>query len=285
VFPSPNCMKFIRLRRNKTALLTIEFKFHCPPDPLLPPSQPQEPIFILLTHRNNIETPLLSLIQAHITERIKSKKNLAVPAWVKSLVCPHPDDPDSFTHPQCLMTVQVDPCLTLGSRQKLGYYRFDHSQKLSVLLRNTHFVEYPTIEIWEEFHGLLIDTQGTVTHPVEEERKPKRRKLNRKAGKLAINGLLGGYGSDEEAEKAEEQAAAAADNRNILSLLGGYMGSDDEEEASAANSDLDADAEAEDDDELELDPAVLLELMRQARGSERGEEDTIDWGDSDEESE
>jgi hypothetical protein len=187
------------------------------------------------------------------------------------------------------MTAYVDPLINFGSRPKLGYYRLDHSQKLSILLQNTHFVEYPTIEVWEEFRGVVVDMQGAVTHAAEEERKPKRRKLNLKAGKLAINGLLGGYGSDEE---VEEEAQVLAADGNVLSMLGGYMGSDDDDD----NDDNDVrkvnpdpgllDTEGEDEDEIEFDPEVLLELMRQVQGSNRGsEDDMVDWGESDEEPE
>lgn len=261
--------------RNKTALLTIEFKFHRPLDPLAPSSQPREPPFVMLTHRNSMQMPLVTLVQTHVLERIKSKKDGACPAWVKSLVCPDPDDPSSFTPPQCVMTAQLDPLLP-GPRPKAGYYQFDTTRTLADLLRKTEFVEFPTLEIWEEFKGTIVDTQGTVTHQGEEERKPKRRKLDPKAGRKAISGLLGGYGSDEDNEPAETQ--------NVLSLLGGYAGSDDDED-NDADGDPDVDAEGETDDELEMEPAVLLDLMRQVQGNdqwtrENVEEDVVDWGDS-----
>jgi hypothetical protein len=86
---------------------------------------------------------------------------------------------------------------------------------------NTHFVVFPTIEIWEEFHGSLVDKQGSVTRFAEEElRKPKRIKWDPKAGKKANCGLLGGYGS--EGEEGEMNV------NNVLETLGGYMESDDD---------------------------------------------------------
>jgi len=74
---------------------------------------------------------------------------------------------------------------------------------------------------------------------------------------LAINGLLGDYGSED--DEQEEEAP------NVLAALDNYAESDDG------------------DGEGELDPAMLLDLMRQARGEWAVEEDDIvDWEDYDE---
>ena len=127
------------------------------------------------------------------------------------------------------------------------------------LLRHTHFVEFPTIEIWEEFQGIIVDAQGVVRQP-EDERQPKRRKLNPKAGRLAINGLLGEYGSEE-----EEQAP------NILAALDNYAESADDDGLNGSD----------DEGEVEIDPAVFLDLLRQARDETVVEDDIVDWGDYD----
>jgi hypothetical protein len=232
--------------------LTIEFKFHKPANPFAP-SQPCEQPFILITHKNNIKSSLLTLIRSHLG-RNHSKKESSYPEWAKCLVNPDPDDdPESFTNPQCVMQAMI-------SHQLRGpaYYSFDPTQPFINLLRHTHFVEYPTIEVWEEFQGIIIDAQGVVRQS-EDERQPKRRKLNPKAGRLAINGLLGDYGSEEE-EEGEEEAS------NMLAALDNY-------------------AESDDEGEVEIDPAVLLDLMRQARDKTAVEEDIVDWGDYDSEQE
>ncbi|KAJ6627552.1 hypothetical protein B0H10DRAFT_2210459 [Mycena sp. CBHHK59/15] len=143
---------------NRTALLTIEFKFCPPPNPLAPSSQAPEPPYTLLTHRNSLDTPLHALIQRHIRER----KDGACPAWVRALVC---DDDVAL---QCVMASPAAP------RATRGYYRFDTAQCLAALLRATHFVEFPTIEA-----------------AAVEERAPKRQRLNKAAGR-AIAGLLDG---------------------------------------------------------------------------------------------
>ncbi|KAJ7068018.1 hypothetical protein C8F01DRAFT_1116568 [Mycena amicta] len=225
--------------RNGSAQLTIEFVFH--------PPLASEKAVTLLTHRNNLSTPLLAILRKHVSERKAS------PEWVKTLVFPDADSPETFTAPQCVMQARMDP-------RTRAYYRFDAAQNLETLLRHTHFVEYPTVEVWEEFRGRVVDSVGMVTQ--EAERAPKRRRIDKKAGGLAIAGLLDGYGSSDE-EQDEEKPGG-------LEMLGGYSGD-------------------EDDDAVQLDPAALLELVRQARGDENwtpnmeeeDNDDAVDWGDSD----
>lgn len=250
--------------RNQTALLTIEFKFHKPLNPFAPSSQPREQPFILITHKNNIKSSLLTLIRSHMKTngRNHSRKESSYPEWAKCLVNPDPDDdPESFTNPQCVMQALI-------SHQLRGpaYYSFDPSQPLINLLRHTHFVEFPTIEVWEEFQGIIVDAQGVVRQS-EDERQPKRRKLNPKAGRLAINGLLGDYGSEEE---EEEQAS------NMLTALDNYAESGEDDDG------LDG---CDDEGEVEIDPAILLDLMRQARDETVEEDVLVDWGDYDSEQE
>jgi len=258
-------------------------------DPLVPSSQPREPPFVILTHKNNINTPLLALIQSHVRDRFNSKKDGLCPEWIKSLVVPHPEDVDSFTPPECVMTAELDPNATVltSSGSHKAYYRFDTSKTLGFLLRNTHFVEFPTIELWEEFKGTVIDAQGVVTQSADnEEMGPKRRKLNVKAGKKAIKGLVGDYGSDEEEEEA---------SRNGLSLLGGYEESDEEgvQLSTVLGHDIpgeeDAEGDTDDEGDVDMDPSVLLEMLRQVQGdvkwAENTEDDEVDWGDSGEEPE
>ena len=146
-----------------------------------------------------------------------------------------------------------------------AYYSFDPSQPLINLLRHTHFVEFPTIEVWEEFQGIIVDAQGVMRQSEDYERQPKRRKLNAKAGRLAINGLLGDYGSEEE---EKEQAP------NVLAALDNYAESEEGDDGLNGS---------DDEGEVELDPTILLNLMRQARDEPWAveEDDRVDWGDYD----
>ncbi|KAH9844201.1 uncharacterized protein C8Q71DRAFT_697197 [Rhodofomes roseus] len=305
--------------KNRTALLTIELRFHPPPDPLQPSSHQTRQPFSLLTHRNALEKPLLEAMRAQVAERKKSKKGDPFPKWISPLVFPDPDDPDGFTMPVCVMRTPLDPLASLKSRpESVGprpghvrceaYYKLDPTNTIGVNLKHKNFVEFPTIEIWEDgsFRGTIVDDQGSVQREAEEPLR-KRRKLSVREGKRAIHGLLGGYGSDEEGEETEE--------KNVLDLLGGYAGSDDEETGQAADGPsqasgpgldeeddglCDEDAEGETDDEYEAAPedlAVLLEQLRQAgalrdpgadgrlTGMGEGDEEQVDWGESGDEHE
>jgi len=194
-----------------------------------------------------------------------TRKENSYPEWAKSLINPDSDDDDteSFTNPQCVMQALISYQLRGGSRtQQPAYYSFDPSQPLIRLLRHTHFVEFPTIEIWEDFQGILVNAQGVVKQS-EDERQPKRKKMNPKAGRLAINSLLGDYGSEDNDQ--EEEAS------NVLAALDNYAESEED----------DADMGSDDEGETELDPAMLLELVRQAQGDEPWavEDDIVDWED------
>jgi hypothetical protein len=193
------------------------------------------------------------------------------------------------------MTAQVDPLASLALQVRTMYYKMEPSEKLSVLLRDTHFVEFPTIEVWEEFRGMIVDAQGRIAHQGAAERKPKRRKLDPKAGKKTITGLIGGYGSEDDDEAQET---------NVFSALDDYAGSgDDPEEQTVLEEDASdtddgdvtdpgleveqyAEQDEEQDEDLKLEPTALLELIRQVRRSENiAADDQVDWGDSDEEPE
>ncbi|KNZ80039.1 Box C/D snoRNA protein 1 [Termitomyces sp. J132] len=269
--------------KSHTVFLTLEFKIYPPRDPLTPSYQSSSPPLVLLTHKNNMNTPLLNLAQ-RAAERVLSKKNSASNEWLKRFLSPDPDDPDSFIPPQFVMAAKMDPRAALLQKlqHRIAYYRFDPSQSLLTLLRHSHFVEFPTIEVWEEFNGAVVDVQGKLRELAQDEPKMKRRKLSEKAGKEAINGLLEGYGSDDDEERPEKPSG--------LTLLGGYMESDDEVETNETD---DNEAEVgedevalegtDDEGEVEIDPKVLLELMRHAHGDERWAgkirgDDDVDWG-------
>lgn len=268
--------------------MTIEYKFYRQRDPSAPSTQPREPPFRLLAHKNRFDTQLLTLVQSKVRERSTNAQSGApLPPWITEFLHPDPDDPESFAIPQFLMSAHVDP--RSGLRSKSTFYKLDPREKLSVILRDTPFVEFPTVEIWEDgddaFKGTIVDAQGGITAYADTEsdgeRRRKRRKLDIRAGKKAIHGLLGGYGSEEEEDDDGDQGG------NPMALLGGYDESEDE--------DLDADADAEgetdedpdgDDNEVDLAPAALIELVKQAQALDSArmeEEELLDWGDSDDE--
>ncbi|TFY72112.1 hypothetical protein EVG20_g913 [Dentipellis fragilis] len=257
--------------KNKTALLTIEFKCH-------PPSgEPQSAPYTLLTHRNNVDNALLTLAQSQIKERAKAKRDNAIPAWVRSLVLPDADVPDSFTPPCFFMPTTLDPLTNLSNT---GHYQLDGTLPLLTSLRHKQFVEFPTIEIWEEgaFRGVVVDAQGGVRRE-EDERPAKRKRLNAAAGKKAIDGLLGAYGSEEE-EEIEV----------VMDVLEGYAGSDQdegegddavEEDNGDEIGDVDEDAVEMGEAEISaVDYAALLDLIRQQKDRDGGDGEEVDWSDS-----
>ncbi|KAI0750786.1 hypothetical protein C8Q80DRAFT_531266 [Daedaleopsis nitida] len=298
--------------KNRTALLTVEFKFH-PPRDLLAPTRTPDPPFALLTHRTTLETPLLAAVQMHVTERSKSKKDKdkSVPPWVQALVLPDEDVADSFITPLFVMGTPLDPLAALNSSPhvphpgrllRTGYYKLDASQPLGAVLKHKHFVEFPTIEIWEEdaFQGTVVDDRGAVVHESSDEHRPKRRKLNAKQAKKAISGLLGGYGSDGDEEGGEE-------DRSVMNLLGSYAESDEEADAATAGGTVaggdvfdedawgDEDAEGETDDDYDDRPeelAAMLQKLREAGalrdpgadgvliGYGGADDEQVDWGES-----
>jgi hypothetical protein len=262
--------------------MTIQFIFNPPPDLLRPSHIPLDPPVTLTTHRNNIDTPLLSLIQKQISDKSKSKKDGDLPGWLRSLV--FPDDPDtaeSFILPSCYMRAPPDPRYASSS-----YHKLDCSQKLAMLLRQKEFVEFPVIEVWEaeSFTGLVVDDRGLVSQDGGDGREKglKRRKLNVVQGKAAIKGLLGDYGSDE--DEPEEVEATP----NMISNLEGYVDSDPEQEELEGEHGIPGEDTKEEDDnddeeEVDDDPALLLEKLKAAGAlpSEIDDEDEVDWGDSD----
>ena len=152
---------------------------------------------------------------------------------------------------------------------------------MSLLLRNKQFVEFPTIEVWEEgaFQGVLLDESGTFG--LQREQRPvKRRKLNATQGRAAIAGLLGDYGS-EDSDEAD----------TALTKLGEYEESGAEDEQLTTSEEGHTDAFSEDGDdgdeggaEVVVDPATLLAMVQEARSrsEEDIEYDKVDWGDTDE---
>ncbi|KAN0131405.1 hypothetical protein V8E53_010782 [Lactarius tabidus] len=266
--------------KRKVAFLTVEYNVH--PSQSLDASSNEQSVqapYILLTHRNDFNLSLSDLFQSRVSEH-KGKGRAELPAWVKTLALPHPDVPDTFTPPQFFIRAPLD--LTLGQRERYGFIKLNGEQKLSLLLRNKQFVEFPTIEVWEEgaFQGVLLDESGTFGLQ-REQRPAKKRKLNARQGRAAIVGLLGDYGSED-----------SDDADTALAKLGEYeeSGAESHNEQLTTSEEGHTDALSEDGDdddeggaEVAVDPATLLAMIQEARGrcEEEIEYDKVDWGDTD----
>jgi hypothetical protein len=262
----------VRYHRKRTAFLTVEYNIHPPPTLDTSPNDAQER-YSLLTHRNNFDLTLRDLFQSQISQRTKT-----LPTWVKTLALPHPDIPDAFTPPQFFIRA---PLISLsGQSEKFGFIKLDSEQKLSTLLRNKHFVEFPTIDVWEEgaFRGVLFDGVGTFRLQ-SGQRPTKKQRLDVTKGRAAIAGLLGGYGSED-----------SDDADTALTRLGEYDGSDAEnvEPTTSEEADTETDGLTEDDDDDEgvpgamVDPETLLAMVQEAqRRQGEDEEYEVDYGESD----
>ncbi|KAF7776328.1 hypothetical protein Agabi119p4_4721 [Agaricus bisporus var. burnettii] len=272
--------------KTQTASLTIQFKFH-------PPTEASgSQSFTLLTHRNSLLTPLLSLVQKHIQDYLNRKtvtKNSktgdasSLPAWLPSLMIPPLEDPENFTIPMFTIAAPSDLLLLARSAALLSasapaqgsgqvnakpkaYYNLDPNQTLLESLRGTQFVEFPMIEVWQEFSGIIVDKKTGNVRCMREDVEPrmKRRKLNAEEGRKAITGLVGDYGSDHEGDEG-------------LSGKEGLVGyAESESDEMEQDNTVDEEIEVEDsdeDNEVAVDPASLLELIQRAKREGNWEEE------------
>ncbi|KAF9534931.1 hypothetical protein CPB83DRAFT_843172 [Crepidotus variabilis] len=256
--------------KTRTGYLTIEFKIYKPKDSFAPASMSADPPFTLLTHRNTIDKGLLTSLRNCLNGLGSKSKNQssAYPDWVRRLVFSSDDGngAEDFTNPHFIVLTRFDHLNSSNfEKPKYAYQVLDPTQPLSITLQHTHFVEYPTIEVWEELDKTIVDKEGNLQQE-EESQRPKRRKMNVKAGKKAISGLIGAYGSSSEDEEKIPEDESESHQQNGLAALGDYSGSEDEKE---------------------IEPAALLELMRKAQAGgdswalEGNEDEVVDWGDID----
>lgn len=228
----------------------------------------------------------MTSLAARFAERASAKKRdkeKPLPEWLTDMLVPSSEDPEAFVNPVCVMLTKLDPLASLSTARvnpyiglrpghitRNAYYKLAYDTPLEAALKHKQFVEFPTIEVWEEgaFSGTIVDDRGSIVRKFddsddEDGRKPKRRKLGQKEGKKTLGGLLGGYGSESDDGSDEKE-----EEKNVLNMLSGYAGSDDDgdddDEAEAARrraafdsqfdyelGDEDAEGETDDGDEFE----------------------------------
>ena len=265
-----------------------------------------------MTHKNDIDQPLLTLLQTHVGEKLKQVtkrgKSKATPKnstetettleWLKELVFPDPPDQlESFAPPLCLIrsTKPPSPSLQRASFERFksrSYNSLDPFQKLSQSLRQKEFVEFPMIEVWEK--DVFVDSGfveadqhgGWYEKRVEaaDERPRKRRKvevMGKKKGEAVVKGLLGGYGSSEDEEEGKDDQGSPG----VLAGLDQYEESEGEGGGSEApDPDAMDDSDGSDDDDEVVEPAVLIKQLKSAGfafNSVLSDDDEVDWGDDD----
>lgn len=288
----------MHIHRRKKVYLTIEFLFvngHGTNDSLR-----------LMTHKNDIDQPLLTILQTHVGDRFKqvvkqqgkskvnsnnSAKTGAAFEWLQELVFPDPPDQlESFAPPLCLLQSTTPPSRSVP-RQSLehfksrSYHSIDPFQKLSQSLRQKQFIEFPLIEIWGE--DAFTDSGFTETDQhsglyekvIEEadERPRKRRKvevMRKKQGEAVVKGLLGGYGSSEDEDENGDQDPPGA-------LLGLGQYEESEGEGEVHNPDTPDDSGGTSSDDEAISPALLVQQLKSAGFSLAIDDDEVDWGDDD----
>ena len=290
--------------RQKKVYITIEFLFV--------KGQRTTDSIRLVTHKNDIDQPLLTLLQTHVGEKLKQAakrgKSKTTPKssadtetaleWLKELVFPDPPDQlESFAPPLCLIRSTKPPSSSLHHAsferfKSRSYNSLDPFQKLSQSLRQKEFIEFPLIEVWEK--DVFVDSGfveadqhgGWYEKRVEAdgERPRKRRKvqvMGKKKGEAVVKGLLGGYGSSGgEGEEDDDQGSPGA-----LAGLGQYEESEGEDgELEASDPDAMDDSDGSDDGGEVVDPAVLIQQLKSAGfafNSVSLDDDEVDWGDDD----
>ena len=259
-----------------------------------------------LTHKNDIDKPLITILQTHVSDKLKQvskqRSKSKHPAktetsleWLKELVLPDPPDQlESFAPPLCLIrstkpSPRLTPRISFKSFAAQSYQSLDPFQKLSRSLRQEEFVEFPLIEVWEKDafidSGFSESDQNTGLYEKVEEtdgRPRKRRKveiMGKKRGEAIVKGLLGGYGSSEEEEEEEnvEQASLEA-----MVGLDQYEESEGERELGVPNLDAMEDSEGGGSGDEVMDPAALIQQLKSAGfefDSVVVEDEELDWGD------
>lgn len=290
----------MRTHRKKKIYLTIEFLFvngHGTTDSIR-----------LVTHKNDIDQPLLTILQTHVGDKLKqvakqqgkskpnsnsSAKTETTLEWLQELVFPDPPDQlESFAPPLCLLQFTKPPSpssprTSLKHFRSKSYHSLDPFQKLSRSLRQKEFIEFPLIEIWEK--DTFADSgfaesdkhSGLYEKVAEADERPRKRRkvevMRKKRGEAVVKGLLGGYGSSQDEEENGDQ-----DSPGALVGLGQYEESEGELEV--PHPDTMGDSEGSGSDDQVIDPAALIQELKSAGFAfdpAAVDDEEVDWGDDD----
>lgn len=297
-------LRDMRMCRQKKIYLTIEFLF-------VKEHETRDSIR-LVTHKNDIDKPLLTLLQTHVGEKLKQAakrgKSKADPKhstngettleWLKELVFPDPPEQiESFIPPLCL--IRSTKPFTSSQRTSFtrlkspSYHSLDPFQKLSQSFRQKEFIEFPLIEVWEKDTFINRGFAETDQHDgwyktgvQETDGRPRKRRkigvMEKKQGEAVVKGLLSGYGSSEDGEEENSDQGSP----KALDGLGQYEESDDQGEGGleVRNPGAIDDSESFGSDDEVVDPAVLIHQLKSAGfafDSAALDDEEVDWGDDD----
>ncbi|KIJ37357.1 hypothetical protein M422DRAFT_231697 [Sphaerobolus stellatus SS14] len=253
-------------KRTKSPLLTVEFIFHAPRYTIYSPSSAESSSYTLLTHRNGLSSNLLEILRRNT----QNQKKDALPSWVQSLFGSFKDDESPS-----LVYLITQPSDTVHPTPATVHHKRHPTNSLLLNLRNITFVEYPTIEVWEEgdFTGAIVEVDGTFVEG-EEPRPTKRLRLGNTGG---TNNLLQGYSSSEDDNNGGKEA-------NVLGMLGTYGSDEDAEEGKDENeASYDSDGSQSEDLEAVVEPkGDHIREIFDAVGEPLSIQEEADWSDNDE---
>ncbi|KZW04113.1 hypothetical protein EXIGLDRAFT_15451 [Exidia glandulosa HHB12029] len=260
------CNRVLTRKRSKTAMLTLELVLHAPKDTLALATNPPPPITVF-SHRVDFSRTLQDAVRTTVTEQSKRKGKSAAPAlpeWATGLV----DDAAETLY----LIAQTD----IGPSGKTTAFReLDATCKLSKALRNSTFVEFPTIHIWDAdaFDGPLVNQPAAA---LDGQPPAKRRKVDASKGKSNMLALIGEYESD------EGEGSEGGEDDDALDAVAQYDSDIEDEDLTPdpvmdgsayliedADDQGDEDAEGEEEEEENMDEESLLAAANAALQMQR----------------
>jgi hypothetical protein len=174
----------------------------------------------LLTHRNNIETSIKDSLRRAVEER--SKKDGTQPAWIREMIMgdetraalSFEEQDDSAGIGGGYLVLIRGSTVPLEKGFRVAYERLDTSVALVEALRGHSFVEFPTLEVVREREWSEVGREWEPNDEEKEgesdesdkeedqdaqERRIKRRKIDKEAGKRLLGGLKA-YGEEDDGE-------------------------------------------------------------------------------------
>jgi len=200
----------LNIFRQQCALLTIELVFHPPRNTLALVAQPPDPVTILL-HRQDWSLSIADITQGCLS----TKQNALLSDWVAELASGQAEG----------QTVTLLRVVDGDDADQRGFRQLDATIPLQKALKNSNFVEFPTLHIWDVDaltealpDRLAIGSTAGELAVGDDDRPAKRRKVDASA---RIQSLLGDYASDDDQDEEEEdiedeEEAGSSDAEGLL---------------------------------------------------------------------
>lgn len=178
--------------------MSIEILIHPPTSTVVYNNPPIR----ILSHKNKLLSTLDNAVSKGLRDHVGRTKH--VDPWLAEFAKQHDRNILVF------LMAQTSELLLFGSVKV--YHKLDPCATLQNILKLKTFVEYPTIEIWQDgdFSGVVKEESGKILDV--KARWPKSSTTDNRADKETITSLLQDYTSQDEEDKQD----------SILGLLGRY---------------------------------------------------------------